>query len=177
MIRALWLAAFAVAVAAASPVPEPDGFRQDDYRSAVPMTVAGATVVHAEQIQDLQRQGGIILIDVLAAPRRPAGALPGAPWLPTAHTDLPGSLWWPDIGRGAISPELDARLRTRLAELAATHPGSLIVFYCKSDCWLGWNAAKRAAQYGIRAGWFPEGADGWEDAGLPTHDAVPEFLD
>jgi len=179
VIRATLLAGFClafVAVASAA-VPEPDGFKLDEYRGAVPGTVAGAAVVHAKQIQELQRQGGVVLIDVLAAPRRPAGMLPDAPWLPTAHRDVPGSLWWPDIGRGAISPELDRHLRTRLAEIVAARPGSLIVFYCKADCWLSWNAAKRAAQYGVKAGWFPEGADGWEADGLPMQDATPEFLD
>lgn len=175
-VTVFWVAAFWVTVASAA-VPEPEGFKLDDYRGAVPDTVAGAAVVHAEQVQDLQRHGRIVLIDVLAAPRRPVGMLPNTPWVPTVHRNLPGSLWWPDIGRGAISPELDLRLRGRLAEVTAAHPGSLIVFYCKTDCWLSWNAAKRAAQYGVEAGWFPEGADGWEADGLRTQDATPEFLD
>jgi len=174
LIAVLCLAVTAVAAAG---VPEPEGFRLDGYRGAVPDSVAGATVVHMAQLQELQRLDAVVLIDVLAAPRRPAGMLPEAPWLPTAHRDLPGSLWWPDIGRGAISPELETHLRTRLADIAASHPGSLIVFYCKADCWLSWNAAKRAAQYGVSAGWFPEGVDGWEAAGFPTQDATPEFLD
>jgi len=176
--RSLLAAALCLAfVAASAAIPEPDGFRLDDYRGAVPGTVAGATVVHAKQIQELQEQGDVVLIDVLAAPRRPTGTRPDTPWLPTPHSVLPGSLWWPDIGRGAISPELDSRLRQRLAAITAAHPGSLVVFYCKANCWLSWNAAKRAAQYGIKAGWFPEGVDGWKAAGLPMQDATPEFLD
>ena len=158
-------------------VPEPDGFRMDDYRAPVPATVAGGVVVHAPQVRALLDQGGAVLIDVLPAPRRPDGMRPGMPWLPAVHRNLPASLWWPEIGRGALPPAFEATLRARLAELAAAHPGSLVVFYCLPDCWMSWNAAKRAASYGIRAGWFPEGVDAWQAAGLPLQDATPEFLD
>jgi PQQ-dependent catabolism-associated CXXCW motif protein len=158
-------------------VPEPDGFRLEDYRGPVPATVSGGSVLHVEQLRERMEHGGVVLIDVLPAPRRPAGMRPGMPWLPAVHRNLPGSLWWPDVGRGAIPPELEVRFRARLAQVAVEHPRSLVVFYCQADCWLSWNAAKRAASYGVKAAWFPEGADGWQAAGLPVQEAVPEFLE
>ena len=163
-------AAFAV-------VPEPAGFRMEDYRAPVPNAVPGASVFHTHQLEDLAEQDSAVFIDVLAAPRRPKGMKPNMPWLPEAHRNLPKSLWWPGVGHGAISPELEARFRERLGEVVKANPGSVVVFYCKSDCWLSWNAAKRAASYGFPVAWFPEGADGWEAAGLPMQDAKPEFLD
>ena len=174
--RALLILLAALGPAAAA-VPEPAGYRMDGYRAPVPDTVAGAAVVHVPQLAALLQQGRAVPVDVLTAPRRPGGMRPEMPWLPPPHEDIPGSLWWPDIGRGAIAPELEATLRERLRQLAAANPGRLIVFYCKSECWLSWNAAKRAAAFGIRAGWLPDGADGWASAGQPLAKATPEFLD
>lgn len=158
-------------------VPEPNGFRTSEYRAAVPTTVAGGTVVHAAQIHDLVQHGKAVLVDVYPAPRRPAGMRSDAPWLPPAHRNLPDSLWWPDVGLGAIPPALEVRFRQRLSEVAASQPGKLLVFCCKADCWLSWNATKRAASYGFKVGWFPEGADAWQAQGLPTQQATPELLD
>jgi PQQ-dependent catabolism-associated CXXCW motif protein len=177
MIRAAVFVALLCCGVAVAAVPEPTGFRTDDYHGPVPDTVAGGVVVHAAQIQALQQRGAVVLIDVVTAPRRPATMRPGAPWLPPVHRDLLGSLWWPDTGRGEISPDLAERLHGRLTAVEATHPGALIVFYCHSDCWLSWNATKRAAAWGIHAGWYPDGADGWEHDGLPMQDATPDFLD
>jgi PQQ-dependent catabolism-associated CXXCW motif protein len=177
MIRAAVLMALLWGGAAVAAVPEPTGFRMEDYRAPVPDTVAGGVVLHAAEIQALQQRDGVVLIDVLSAPRRPAAMRGDMPWLPPVHRDLPGSLWWPDIGRGEISPELGDRIHDRLGKIAAAHPGDLLVFYCLSHCWLSWNAAKRAVSWGFRAGWYPEGADGWEENGLPTQEAKPDFLD
>ncbi len=39
---------------------------------------------------------------------------------------------------------------------------------------MSWNAAKRAAAFGYRAvHWYPDGADGWQAAGLPTEILQP----
>ena len=55
------------------------------------------------------------------------------------------------------------------------------VFYCKADCWMWWNAAKRALAYGYdMVIWYPEGTEGWRAAGLPLEAAepvrMPDFL-
>ena len=158
-------------------VPVPDGYRLDDYRAPVPATVPGAAVLTVDALHDLVQRHAAVLIDVLPAPRRPPGMRPGTPWLPVTHRDLPGSLWWPDIGRGVLPPGTEAQLRQRLAELAAAHAGLPVVFYCLRDCWMSWNAAKRAASYGVSAAWFPDGTDGWQEAGFPLQDVQPEFLE
>lgn len=161
-----------LALLAAAPVP--DGYRMDDYRAPVPDTVPGAAVIYAAALADMLKAGTAIAIDVLPAPRRPPDARPGTPWLPPQHLGLPGSLWWPDVGRGALPPELEDSFRTKLTALAAVHPQATLVFYCLDQCWMSWNAAKRAATYGIRAGWFPEGADGWQREGRPTELTQPD---
>jgi PQQ-dependent catabolism-associated CXXCW motif protein len=163
-------------------VPVPDGYRMDDYRTPTPDTVPGAAVIHTDELQKLLgdifqlREGrGVVLIDVLPAPRRPSESKPGTPWMPEPHHDLPGSVWLPEVGRGAISEARDAWLRERLHQLSFGDPRRPIVFYCLKDCWMSWNAAKRAATYGYeRVYWYSDGTDGWEAAGLPLAAATAE---
>ena len=39
---------------------------------------------------------------------------------------------------------------------------------------MSWNAAKRAISYGYsNVHWYPEGTDGWAEAGLPLAGAEP----
>jgi PQQ-dependent catabolism-associated CXXCW motif protein len=147
----------------------------DDYRAPTPDTVPGGKVVHTDALKALLDRGGVVLVDVLPAPRQPAGMKPGTPWMPEPHRDLPGSLWLPDVGRGAISAALDAWFRARLAQATGEDKGRTVVFYCLKDCWMSWNAAKRAASFGYRdVLWYPEGVDGWREAGLALREATPE---
>ena len=41
----------------AAAVPEPEGFRLDDYRAPVPSTVAGARVVSLDEVHGMVEQG------------------------------------------------------------------------------------------------------------------------
>ncbi len=172
MRRAAWLLALVLGGAA----PEPDGYRLDDYRAPVPDTLRGGEVVHTNAMRDIVARQEAVLIDVLPAPRRPEGMRPGMPWLPEPHRSLPGAVWWPDVGRGALSPALERAFRERLQQAAGTPP-RLVVFFCLSNCWMSWNAAKRAIGWGYVVAWFPEGVDGWEAAGLPTEPVKPQSLD
>ena len=149
-------------------VPVPNGYRQDDYRAPVPDSVPGGEVLHLPAMRDLIAHGGAVLIDVLPASRRPGAMRPGTPWLPQPHRSLPGALWWPEVGRGTLPEGADTRFAERLRAATAGNAGRLVVFFCLNDCWMSWNAARRAASLGVRAGWFPEGVDGWEAAGLPV---------
>ena len=148
-------------------VPVPEGYRQDDYRAPVPDSVPGAEVLHLPAMQDLVTRGAAVLMDVLPAPGGPESMRAGTPWLPQPHRSLPGALWWPEVGRGALPDGAEARFAERL-RAATGGDGRLVVFFCLNDCWMSWNAARRAASLGLRAAWFPEGVDGWEAAGLPV---------
>ena len=94
--------------AAAQAAEEPAGYRMDDYRAPVPTTLQGGKVVNTDALKGMVAAGGAVLIDVLPAPRRPEGMQAGTPWMPVPRRDLPNSLWLPDVGRGAISPQMDA---------------------------------------------------------------------
>ena len=155
-------------------VPEPDGYRLDHYRAPVPDTITGGAVVHVAELPQLIATQHPILIDVLPAPEPPKEDRPGLPRMPVPHRDIPGSVWLPEVGRGAISPQTESWFRDRLQQ--ATH-GNIqmpVVFYCLSQCWMSWNATRRAISYGYtHAIWFPEGADGWEAAGHEMATAIP----
>ncbi len=155
-------------------VPVPDGYRLDNYRAPVPDTVPGAAVLHIPAMRERVAQRDAVLIDVLPAPRRPPAMRPGAPWLPARHPSLPGALWWPEVGRGALAEPARDRLQQRLRDVTRGDTGRLVVFFCLVDCWMSWNAARRAGEMGFRAAWFPEGVDGWQASGLPTQDVLPE---
>jgi PQQ-dependent catabolism-associated CXXCW motif protein len=146
----------------------------DDYRAPTPVTVEGGVVLDTEAAHELWTSGKAIWIDVLPAPRRPANLPDSALWMPLPHRDIPGSLWLPDIGRGALSPEMEAYFRDHLETSVKDRPDLPIVFYCLGDCWMSWNAAKRAASWGFRpVYWYRDGTDGWEAAKLPMAEVEP----
>ena len=147
----------------AAEVPPPEGYRMDDYRAPTPSYLPGATTLDTPGAEALWRGGGAVWIDVLPAPRRPAALPASALWLPSPRRGIPGSLWWPEVGRGFLAPVLEAWFRGNLQRATGGDPGRPLVFYCLAECWMSWNAAKRAIAWGWRAvHWYPEGSDGWE---------------
>jgi hypothetical protein len=87
--------------------------------------------------------------------------------------DIPGSLWLPDMGYGEVAPAMLDYFRRGLDKALGgrTRP---LVFYCLRDCWMSWNAAKRALAFCYSdVAWYPDGADGWA-AGLPVERRAPE---
>lgn len=161
-------------VAVGAQVPEPEGYRMDDYRAPTPQTVPGGTMLSTDAARKLWESGAAVWIDVLPAPRRPENLPASTLWMPLPHRDIPGSIWLPDIGRGALSAELEGYFRHHLEAAAAGRKDAAIVFYCLADCWMSWNAAKRAASWGYtRVYWYPDGTDGWEAAKLPMKETEP----
>ncbi|MGH7043926.1 MAG: rhodanese-like domain-containing protein [Acetobacteraceae bacterium] len=178
----LLLLALAAAAPAGTPVaahaPEPRGYWLGPVHGPVPASIAGGTVIGTPALARLVRQGGIVLVDVAEATRRPSGLPPGTLWVPVPHRDIPGSVWIPDAGRGVIRPELAAYFRAQLATLTGGDRGRLVVIYCHPHCWMSWNAAKRAISYGYRRiAWYPGGMEAWRKAGYPTTIAPPEGPD
>jgi PQQ-dependent catabolism-associated CXXCW motif protein len=164
------------ATAAYAVVPEPAGYRMDHYRGEVPATLRGAIVINTADLAHLIKTANPILIDVLPAPSPPPDARQALPRMPLPHRDIPGSVWLPDTGRGALSPALEARFKQRLATLTHGRPGVPLAFYCLSQCWMSWNAAKRAMNDGYtHVVWYPDGADGWQSAGHSTAEITPGF--
>ena len=155
-------------------VPEPAQFRMDHYRGDVPATLHGAAVLHTDALAALLAKEHPVVIDVLPAATPPPDARPGLPRMMPPHRAIPGSIWLPDVGRGALNPETELRFRARLASLTGGHFDAKLVFTCLSQCWMSWNAAKRAVGYGYTGViWYPDGVDGWAAAGHPTVVSTP----
>lgn len=164
--RALLLAAPLLAAA--------EGYRMDDYRAPTPETVPGARRIGTVEAALLFEAQAAIFIDVLPAPRRPEGLPAGALWRPSPRLGVPGSLWLPEAGRGALPPDTEAWFRAALEGATGGSRDRPVVFYCLADCWMSWNAAKRTAAWGWRQVlWYRDGTDGWEAAGLPTEELHP----
>lgn len=172
-IALLAAALVAAGAALAQGVPEPPGYRLEQYRAPTPETLRGAKVIGTEDARALWQAGNAVFIDAMPRPPRPD--LPeGTVWREKPRDNIPGSVWLPDIGYGALSPEMEAYFRDNLAAATRSDPGRTIVFYCQADCWMSWNAARRAVEWGYDSVvWYPEGTDGWSAAGLPLEAAVP----
>ena len=157
----------------ASP-PEPQSYRMQDYRASTPATLSGAQVLTTAEAADLWRSGKAAFIDVVAQPPRPANLPEGTLWRDKPRSDIPGSIWLPDTGFGAINPAMEEYFRTNLGRAAGADRSKTLVFYCLKDCWMSWNAAKRAVTIGYpHVAWYPDGTDGWTAAGLPVEPVKP----
>lgn len=158
--------------ALAAGVPQPEGYRLSDYRSPTPDGVAGAETVDTPAVQALLSRGRIIPIFVQRLER---STLPGGPWLQSKpYRQIPGSVWLPNVGVGAPDAATLGWFASNLERLTSGDRARDLLFYCLSDCWLSWNAAKRAVLLGYaRVHWYPTGIDGWMEAGLPTEEAHP----
>lgn len=166
--------ALAAGAALADPsVPEPAGYRSEPYRAPVPDTLAGATVLDAAGVAAWQ-QAGAVLIDALPALRRPDGLPAGTLWRAPPHESLPGAAWLAGMGYDRLSAADERRFADALDRLTGGDKGAALVFFCKADCWMGWNAAKRALAWGhSRVGWFPQGVEGWTASGRPLAPVEP----
>jgi PQQ-dependent catabolism-associated CXXCW motif protein len=156
------------------------GYRIANYRSPTPADVPGGTRIGIDELDRLLAEPGTLLVDVMPAIGGGFDPASGRWRLAKAHEHLPGSTWLPDVGKGTLQDVLDRYFRSCLADLTGGDADRAVVLYCQSDCWMGWNAVKRAASYGYRrVYWYPEGIDGWRDYERPfvlAH-AVPVALD
>ena len=152
-----------------------DGYRIAEFRAPVPDQVPGATTLTTQQLQTLLAQSQVVLIDVLPAPVKPKDRPANLLWLPPARYNLPGSYWLPNVGYGALSTQLDRYFQEQLQRLTNGDKRRKIVLYCLADCWMSWNAARRAAtEYGYQSVyWYPDGTTGWEAAGLLLEKSKP----
>jgi PQQ-dependent catabolism-associated CXXCW motif protein len=163
-----------LALAGAS-APEPDGYRTEAYRAPTPATLKGATVLTSDEAEALWRDKRAAFIDVLPQAPRPKNLPADVVWRDKARADIPGSLWLPDTGYGELAPSMQAYFVAGLDKAQAGDRERALAFYCQRDCWMSWNAAKRALALGFRhVDWYPDGADGWREAGLPLEPRQPE---
>ena len=167
--QAVMLAMLGLASGAADAqcVSEPDSYRDVEFRAAVPCTIRGGEVLSTLSLQRLLAERSARLIDVLPAPRRPEGLPADVIWSVPRRRSLPGSVWLPNTGFGVLPVEEENYLRDNLERLTGGDRARALVFFCLRDCWMSWNAARRAVEWGYGSVyWYPDGSDGWEEQGL-----------
>jgi PQQ-dependent catabolism-associated CXXCW motif protein len=165
---------FLPAVARGQGVAEPDSYRTGNYRTPTPATLRGARVLTTDEAEEIWKSGAAVFIDVMPQPPRPANLPPGTLWRDKPRLNIPGSIWLPDTGYGELAPVMLDYFHRGLVQASGGDRGRLLVFYCLADCWMSWNAAKRALELGYaEVAWYPDGTDGWGDADLPLADCKP----
>ena len=150
-----------------------DGYRITRYRSPTPDHAEGGQLITTAElnaiisseippllinVQPLQWRQGIFL------QQQPQTGIPGSRWLPNVGQGEPEQIWL-DYFRFYLHENTDGRTDTD------------IVLYCTADCWMSWNAVKRAHSWGYtQLYWYKEGIDGWQEADLPETTLSPEPL-
>lgn len=172
-VLALCLAAGAHAVDEGA-VAEPEGYRTDEYRAPVPKTLTGARVIGADEAEVLLKAGSAVFIDVYPRAPKPPNLPAGTVWRDPTHMTIEGAHWLPNVGYGVLSEEFGSYFKTRLARLTDGDRARPVVFFCLKDCWMSWNAGKRALSWGYtNVIWFSEGTDAWQEAGFDLVKATP----
>jgi PQQ-dependent catabolism-associated CXXCW motif protein len=156
------------------PPPEPDGYRTDHYRSPVPLTLKGARVLTDREAMKIWSAKSAIFIDVYPHPPKPPNLPAGTLWRETTHQSIENAVWLPNVGYGVLSQASDAYFRRNLENLTHGDKAKQLVFFCLRNCWMSWNAAKRALSYGYtNVDWYRDGTDGWQEAGGLIDDVRP----
>jgi len=160
-----------VAQADTTPLFSAEGYRTALYRSPTPHQVEGAQVIDTATLQGLLgQQPRPVLVDVYRRQWLQGRFIEDHP-----HTNLPGSYWLANTGDGELSPPWQAYFARHLQKATGGHVDQPLVFYCRADCWLSWNAVKRAATLGYKnLDWYRDGLDAWQNAKLPLQAAQPE---
>ncbi|WP_394179245.1 PQQ-dependent catabolism-associated CXXCW motif protein [Yoonia maritima] len=160
----------------AQSVAEPDGYRTEQYRAPVPATLAGGTVVDVDEAYALWMAGDVTFIDVLPRAPKPKDLPEGTVWREQPRLSIPGATWLPNVGYGQLAQETVTYFEEGLAKATDGNKEAPVVFFCLSECWMSWNAAKRAVdEFGYnQVYWFPDGTDVWTMASYPTEEIEPE---
>lgn len=174
LTAAVALVAPAAAETAASP-PEPETYRLDNYRAPVPATLKGAGVIDTAKAFELWQGKAAVFVDALPHAPKPAGLPEKAVFREQARFDIPGGVWLPDTGYGEVSDATRRYLEKGLAKATGGDKATPLVFYCLTNCWMSWNAARRALTMGYtNVLWYPDGTDGWAAAKHPLEEKKPE---
>lgn len=148
-----------------------EGYRIIRYRSPTPKGVEGAETIGTQTLhQMLQSKQPPALLNV-----QPVRWLQGHFLQNEAFMQIPGSRWIPNVGMGELDEGWEDYFRHHLNIVANNQQNAALVLYCRADCWMSWNAVKRAAEWGYtNLYWYRDGVDGWREAGLELQAGTPE---
>ena len=155
------------------PLFDDQGMRSRQYRAPTPLDMEEAEVLSTLQLQKLlERTPDTALLNVL-----PVAQFGNSFVLKKNYEQVPGSIWLPNVGRGTIEPTLENWFFSHLDKQTGGKKDHPVVIYCQADCWMSWNAIKRAARKGYsQLYWYRNGMDGWNEHALPVETAIPQSL-
>ena len=177
--RILVAAAALMGMADAPPPTDPglfdaQGYRSARYRAPVKADPAPAQTITLAAALALDPAHEALFIDVMPVEGGLRDSVSGVWTLSQEHLTIPGALWLPETGRAPVDADLWRALEARIAAARASSPRTPVILFCRSDCWMSWNAARRLALRGIaNVHWLAEGTDGWHAAGRALVVAVP----
>lgn len=178
MRMAAALATFAIllgtSAVAQDAVIDAEGYRSARYRAPVTVDPRPASRIALPAAIELAQQGGALFIDVMPAEGGVRDPATGRWRLSIEHETIPGAAWHPEAGRSPVDPALWHGLEQAVAIARKRHPARPVVVFCRADCWMSWNAARRLASRGVSGVWWlSEGTDGWHAAELRLVPARP----
>lgn len=161
--------------AKAAAVPEPETYRTDEYRKPVPATLKGAKVLSAIEAGALWSAGTAVFIDVYPHAPKPDNLPEGTLWREPKHFSIEGAKWLANTGYGNLSEANETYFVSGLEKLSRGDKAKPLIFFCLRNCWMSWNAAKRALTLGYtNVMWFSEGFDAWQETGGAIAEVTPE---
>lgn len=147
-----------------------EGYRLLRYRSPTPRQHEQAiTLSTAELVNLLKQTPPAALLDVQPLVWKDGFFIQKKPRL-----HIPGSRWVPNVGQGELEESWADYFQQNLQEITQGRLDYPLVIYCTADCWMSWNAIKRAKEWGYsQLYWYRDGSDGWQEADLDTAEGVP----
>ncbi|MBR2513726.1 MAG: sulfurtransferase [Halomonas sp.] len=147
------------------------GYRLPPYRTSVTAPIPGVTALNDGAFSALVASPPAILVDVYALTWHDGMFLQDSP-----HLTIPGSVWLPNVGAPTLEEEWIGYFADALDALREYEEGAPLVFFCRADCWLAWNAARRAQAMGYEGlYWYPNGVDGWQASGGALEAVCPQL--
>ncbi len=147
----------------------PEGYRQSNYDAPVPDEAPGALTVEDAAAYALWHSGRVAFIDVMPNLPRPKSLPADAVWHGRSRQSVPGAIWLPDVGFGTLDAAAERQFEVGLTTATGGDIDAPVLFLCRADCWMSWNAAKRAAERGYtRVFWYADGSTGWTFWDWPT---------
>jgi PQQ-dependent catabolism-associated CXXCW motif protein len=181
MVAAAALACCAAGVPLLAEAPPADpvlfdaqGYRSARYRAPVKADPAPAQTITLAAALALDPARDALFIDVMPVESGVRDSISGVWTLASEHLTIPGALWLPETGRAPVDADLWAALEARITDARGPQPGLPVIVFCRTDCWMSWNAARRLALGGVgNVHWLAEGTDGWHGAGRALVVAQP----
>ncbi|NYS77456.1 sulfurtransferase [Halomonas glaciei] len=147
------------------------GYRLPPFKAPVTAPLPGVTTLDDDTFQVLLESPSVILVDVYALTWHNGLFLQDSP-----HLTIPGSIWLPNVGAPTLEDEWRDYFTQTLDAQRENAEAAPLVFFCRTDCWLSWNAARRAEAMGYEElYWYPDGVDGWQANGHSLAAVCPQL--